>query len=57
MSRLPAALYSAADHEAVAALCEQADGVIVRAAQGEPGVFGDEGPSRLDSLLRDLVDK
>lgn len=52
-----AALYSAADHEAVAALCEQADGVIVRAAQGEPGVFGDEGPSRLDSLLRDLVDK
>lgn len=50
------AVYSAADHAAVAALCESADGIIVRAAQGEPGVFGEAGPSKLYDLLEALVD-
>ncbi len=50
------AVYSAEDHTAVAALCESADAVIVRAAQGEPGVFGDTGPSKLYDLLESLVD-
>eukprot|EP01043_Picozoa_sp_COSAG02_P048017 COSAG02_NODE_4669_length_5113_cov_2.348424_2_plen_325_part_00 len=50
------AVYSAEDHTVVATLCKSADAVIVRAAQGEPGVFGDTGPSKLYELLEDLVD-
>ena len=49
-------VYSAADHAAVALLCESADAVIVRAAQGERGVFGEAGPSKLYDLLEGLVD-
>lgn len=50
------AMYSASDHTTVATLCESADGVIVRAAQGEADVFGEAGPSRLHDLLQTLVD-
>lgn len=50
-------VYSAADHGAVAAMCESADGVIVRAAQGEPGVFGEAGPGILYDLLESLADR
>lgn len=49
-------VYSAGDHDAVAAVCAAADGVIVRAAQGEEGVFGAEGPGKLGGLLSELAE-